>query len=114
MITIYHNPRCSKSRQGLQALEASGKDFRVREYLKDPLNEEELSSLLKKLNLAPIELVRTGEKIWKEEYSKRDLDDDELVRVMIENPKLIQRPIVVKDQEAVLGRPVENIQKLLH
>lgn len=114
MITIYHNPRCSKSREGIKTLEASGKQFEVREYLKEPFSEEELSSLLKKLNFAPIELVRTQEKIWKEEYSNRDLNDEELVRVMLENPKLIQRPIVEKDGKAVVGRPAENIEKLVN
>lgn len=113
MITIYHNPRCSKSRDGLKVLEASGNDYQVREYLKDPLSEEELTSLLEKLNMAPIELVRTEEKIWKEEYRQRDLSDNELVRVMVENPKLIQRPVVEKDGAAVIGRPSSNIEKLL-
>ncbi len=114
MITIYHNPRCQKSREGIKALEASGQEFEVREYLKKPFTEKELSSLLQKLNFAPIELVRTDEKIWKDEYSDRDLNDDELIRVMIENPKLIQRPIVEKDGKAVVGRPIENIEKLLN
>lgn len=113
MITIYHNPRCSKSREGLKVLEASGNDYQVREYLKDTLSEEELASLLEKLNMAPIELVRTEEKIWKEEYRQRDLSDKELVRVMVENPKLIQRPVVEKDGAAVIGRPSSNIEKLL-
>lgn len=114
MITIYHNPRCSKSREGIKTLEASGKEFEVREYLKEPLSEEELKSLLKKLNMAPVELVRTEEKIWKENYRDRDLSDDELVRVMVENAKLIQRPIVEKKGKAVVGRPAENIEKLVN
>ncbi|WP_029038706.1 arsenate reductase (glutaredoxin) [Salinimicrobium xinjiangense] len=114
MITIYHNSRCKKSREGLKTLEASGEEFEVREYLKEPLTENELSSLLKKLNFAPIELIRTEEKIWKEEYRDRDLKDEELVRVMVENPKLIQRPIVEKANSAVVGRPAENIEKLLN
>lgn len=112
MITIYHNSRCSKSREGVKALEASGKEFEVREYLKQPLTEQELKDLLLKLNMAPIELIRTGEKTWKENYRDRDLSDEELVRVMVENPKLIQRPIVEKDGKAVIGRPAENIEKL--
>jgi arsenate reductase (glutaredoxin) len=113
MITIYHNPRCKKSREGIKTLEEAGKEFKVREYLKEPLTEMELSSLLKKLNFAPIELVRAEEKIWKEEYRDRDLNDEELVRVMVENPKLIQRPIVEKEGKAVVGRPAENIKELL-
>lgn len=113
MITIYHNPRCSKSREGVKTLEALGKQFEVREYLKEPLSEKELSTLLEKLNMAPIELLRTEEKIWKE-YRNRDLNDEELLRVMVENPKLIQRPIIEKDGKAVVGRPAENIKKLVN
>ena len=113
MITIYHNARCTKSREGLALLNESGEDFEVREYLKKPLSEDELKELLEKLGMAPIELVRTDEKIWKEHYKGKDLSDDELVRVMVENPKLIQRPIVVKDNSAVVGRPAEKISALL-
>lgn len=113
MITIYHNARCRKSREGLQVLEESGKDFEVREYLKETLSEKEILDLLEKLNMAPIELVRTEEKIWKEHYKDRDLSDKELVKVMAENPKLIQRPIVVSGNKAVVGRPASNIVSLI-
>lgn len=113
MITIYHNARCKKSREGLELLNDSGEDFEVREYLKEPVSEEELKEILEKLGMAPIELVRTDEKIWKEHYKGKDLSDDELVRVMVENPKLIQRPIVVKGNSAVVGRPAEKIKDLL-
>lgn len=113
MITIYHNPRCRKSREGLEVLKESGKEFEIREYLKEPVTEEELSKLLDKLSMAPIELVRTEEKIWKENYKGKDLSDLELVRVMVDNPKLIQRPVVVKDNSAVIGRPAENIKELI-
>lgn len=114
MIKIYHNARCSKSREGLEILKKAGEDFEVREYLKEPLTEEEVSALIKKLKLAPIELVRTNEKVWKENYKDKDLSDKELVRVMAENPKLIQRPIVVKDNFAVIGRPAARIEELLN
>jgi len=114
MITIYHNPRCSKSRQGLEVLKESGKDFKVREYLKEPVSEEELSEVLEKLGMAPIELVRTEEKIWKENYKGKDLSDKELIRVMTDHPKLIQRPIVVKDNSAVVGRPASKITELIN
>lgn len=113
MITIYHNARCKKSREGLELLNESGEDFEVREYLKEPVSEEELKEILQKLGMAPIELVRTDEKIWKEHYKGKDLSDDELVRVMVEHPKLIQRPIVVKGNSAVVGRPAEKISDLL-
>ena len=113
MITIYHNARCRKSREGLELLNESGKDFQIREYLKDPVSTEELSTLLEKLGMAPIELVRKDEKLWKEEFKGKDLSDKELIRIMAENPKLIQRPIVVKDNEAVVGRPASRITDVL-
>ena len=113
MIKIYHNTRCRKSREGLQILEESGKDFEVREYLKETLSEKEITELLQKLNMAPIELIRKEEKLWKENYRDRDLSDAELIRVMAENPKLIQRPIVENDNKAVVGRPASNIEELL-
>lgn len=113
MITIYHNPRCSKSRQGLELVKESGEEFKIREYLKEAVTEEELSGLLEKLSMAPIELVRTEEKIWKENYKNKDLSDEELIRVMVENPKLIQRPVVVKGNKAVVGRPVSNISEFI-
>ena len=113
MITIYHNPRCSKSRQGLELVKESGQEFEIRDYTRQPLSEEELSSLLQSLNMAPLELVRTEEKVWKENYKGKDLNDQELIRVMIQHPTLIQRPIVVKEGKAVVGRPSERISELL-
>ncbi len=113
MIKIYHNTRCRKSREGLQILKESGKDFEVREYLKETLSEKEIADLLQKLNMAPIELVRKEEKLWKENYRERDLSDSELIRVMEEHPKLIQRPIVETKEKAVVGRPVSNIEELI-
>lgn len=114
MITIYHNPRCKKSREGLDIVKESGKDYEVREYLKEPVTEKELAELLEKLGMAPIELIRTEEKVWKEQFRDKDLSDKELIRIMTENPKLIQRPIVVKNNSAVIGRPAENIEKLIN
>ncbi|WP_029033623.1 ArsC/Spx/MgsR family protein [Salinimicrobium terrae] len=113
MIKIYHNARCRKSREGLEILEKSRKDFEVREYFKETLSQKEITDLLQKLNMAPIELVRTEEKIWKDNYRDRDLSDKELIRVMAENPKLIQRPIVETTHEAVVGRPASNIEELI-
>src|SRR5690625_4899112 len=109
MITIYHNTRCRKSREGLDILQASGKEFEIREYLKDPLSEAEIKQLLKKLGMAPMELIRTEEKLWKEQFRNRDLSDAELIQVMQQNPRLIQRPIVETREKAVVGRPATNI-----
>lgn len=113
MLKIYHNTRCKKSREGLEILKKSGKDFKVIEYLKQPLSEKELKDLIEKLKIAPIELVRKNEKIWKEEYKDKDLSDDELIRIMWKNPKLIERPVVETDKAAVIGRPPERIEELI-
>ena len=113
MITIYHNPRCKKSREGLEVLKNSGKEFEIRQYLKDPLSEEELEKLLKKLEIMPIDLVRTNEKIWKEEYRGEDLSDDQIIKAMVQNPKLIERPIVETEKKAVVGRPASNIEEII-
>ena len=113
MLRIYHNTRCKKSREGLEILKNSGKDFEIKEYLKEPLTESELEKLVKKLGIAPIQLVRKNEKIWKEEYKDKDLSDNELITVMVKNPKLIERPVVETDDKAVIGRPPSDIEKLL-
>ena len=112
MLKIYHNPRCSKSRQGLEIVEASGEKFDLIKYLDNPPSYMELAAILGKLNLKPIELIRKNESIWKEQFKGKELSDEELIEAMIKNPKLIERPIVVKDNKAVLGRPPENISQL--
>jgi arsenate reductase len=113
MIKIYHNPRCRKSREGLQLLENSGKEFEIVKYLENAPTEEELKNILKKLNIAPIQLVRKTEKIWKEEYKTKDLTDNEIIKAMIANPKLIERPIVINKEQAAIGRPPENILNII-
>ncbi|CAL66773.1 arsenate reductase (glutaredoxin) [Christiangramia forsetii] len=113
MLKIYHNSRCTKSREGLEILKNSGKEFEIKEYLKEPLEESELESLVKKLKITPMQLVRKNEKIWKEEYKNRDLSDREIITAMVKNPKLIERPIVETEKEAVIGRPPSDIEKLL-
>ena len=113
MIKIYHNPRCTKSRQGIAALEEANVDFEVIKYLDTPLDESDLKKLLITLNISPIKLVRKTEKIWKENYKGKELSDETIIKAMIENPKLIQRPIVVKGDKAVIGRPTELIVDFL-
>lgn len=110
---IYHNPRCRKSREGLQLLENSHLDVEIIDYLKNPPSEKELRDILTMLGFKPIQLVRKIESIWKEKYKNRELTDDEIVKAMCENPKLIERPIVIKGNKAVLGRPADNILALL-
>lgn len=113
MIKIYHNNRCSKSRLGLGILEASGKDFEVVKYLEDVPTEKELSEIITLLGIAPIELVRKNEAIWKAEFKGKDLTDAEIIKAMVENPKLIERPIVINKDKAVIGRPPENINTII-
>ncbi|MGO3238496.1 MAG: arsenate reductase (glutaredoxin) [Psychroflexus halocasei] len=115
MIKIYHNPRCSKSRQGLEILKESGQEHEVIQYLKEPLSIDELKKILKLLNIKPIALVRKNEKIWKENYKEKvdKLSDNDIIQAMIENPKLIERPIVVNGEKAVIGRPPEDIKEIL-
>jgi arsenate reductase len=113
MIKIYHNPRCRKSREGLAILEKSSKAFEVVKYLDDVPSKEELKTLIAYLGIAPIDLVRKTEAIWKEKFKGKTLTDEEVITAMAENPKLIERPIVVNGKKAVVGRPPENISKLL-
>ncbi|WP_067028652.1 arsenate reductase (glutaredoxin) [Allomuricauda sp. CP2A] len=113
MIKIYHNPRCRKSREGLEVLEKSGQDFEVVKYLEEVPSKEELKTIIEYLGIAPMELVRKNEAVWKEKYKGKTLSDEEIITAMAENPKLIERPIVVKDKKAVIGRPSEKINTLL-
>lgn len=113
MIKIYHNPRCTKSRQGVQILENSGKEFEIVKYLDAVPSEKELSEIIKLLNISAIELIRKTEKIWKENYKGKELSDTEIIKAMVENPKLIERPIVINNNKAVIGRPTEKIATII-
>ena len=113
-VTIYHNPRCSKSRQTLALLEERGISPRVVDYLKTPPSAAELKAILKKLGLRPRDLMRKGEPRFAElGLKERDLDDDALIALMVANPILIERPIVVSGGKAALGRPPETVLKIL-
>ncbi len=112
MITIYHNPRCKKSRAGLEFLKNKTDDFTIVEYLKNPLTEKELANLLVKLNKKPQEMIRTQEAIYKQQFKGKNFTDEEWIKIMVENPKLIKRPIIVKDNKAVWGDPAEEIEQL--
>ncbi|MDO6812220.1 arsenate reductase (glutaredoxin) [Tenacibaculum soleae] len=113
MIQIFHNNRCSKSRCGLEILENSGKKFEVIKYLDNVPSEKELNEIISLLNITPIQLVRKNEKIWKEEFKGKELSDTEIVQAMVNNPKLIERPIVINGNKAVIGRPPENILEII-
>ena len=113
MTEIYHNPRCSKSRQGLAILEESGKAFEVIKYLDEALNIKQLTAIISKLGIKPIDLVRKNEAIWKSDYKGKTLSDDEIIEAMVINPKLIERPIVINEERAVVGRPPETILNII-
>lgn len=113
MIKIYHNPRCRKSREGLQILEDSGKEFDIIKYLDDPISESELQNLINLLDIKPIELIRKNESIWKSDYNGKVLSDSQIIKAMVKNPKLIERPIVVVNNMAIVGRPADKIKTLI-
>lgn len=113
MITIYHNPRCSKSRQGLELLENSGKEFAVVKYLDEHISEAHLKDLISILGIKPLDLVRKNEAIWKTNFKGKDLSDSEIIKAMAANPKLIERPIVINGNKAVIGRPAETILDII-
>ena len=112
-VTIYHNPRCSKSRQALSLLESKGCKPAVVEYLKKPLTVEQLLQIINGLNIKPIDLIRKNESVWKENFKGKELSDGELIDAMISNPKLIERPIVSSSKGTVVGRPPENVLSVL-
>ncbi|WP_323844898.1 arsenate reductase (glutaredoxin) [Microbulbifer magnicolonia] len=114
MWTIYHNPRCSKSRQTLQLLQDNGIEPEVVLYLETPPGKDTLAELLKKLGIGARELLRTGEDVYKDlQLKDQGLSEEQLLDAMARHPILIQRPIVVKGNQAVLGRPPENVLELL-
>lgn len=113
MITIYHNNRCSKSREGLCYLEDKKVDFQVINYIENTPTVAELKDLLKKLNIPALDLVRKKEAIWMEQFKGKELSEEEIIRAMIENPKLIERPIIVNGDKAVIARPTEKINEIL-
>lgn len=113
MIKIYHNPRCSKSRQGVALLENSNKEFEIVKYLETVPSEVALTKIINQLGITPIQLVRKTEKVWKEEFKGKELSDAEIIKAMVNHPKLIERPIIINNNKAVIGRPVENILSII-
>lgn len=113
-VTIFHNPRCSKSRQTLQLLQEQGIEPKIRLYLEDSPNAKEIKDILTKLSITARELLRKGEDAYKEnQLSNKDLSDTALINAMVEFPKLIERPIVIKGDQAKLGRPPEQVLEIL-
>lgn len=110
--TIYHNPKCSKSRATLALLQEKGIEPQVVEYLKTPPSAAELKSIVAKLGIEPQALVRRGEDIYKQKYAGKTLTDAQWIEAMVDNPILIERPIVVHGSRAMIGRPPENLLQL--
>ena len=113
-VKIWHNPRCSKSRNVAALLEEKGVEAEVVKYLDTPPSKEEIIEVLKMLNISARQLMRTKEDIYKTLDLKNETDDEKLIDAMVKNPKLIERPIVIKDGKAAIGRPIENIIDLLN
>ena len=112
-VTIYHNPRCSKSRKTLALLQENGIEPTVVEYLKNPPDKRELEMITRKLGVQPEQIVRRGEESFKQNFKGKTLDDDQWLEALAQHPILIERPIVVKGDRAVIGRPPENVLDLV-
>lgn len=113
MISIYHNNRCSKSRDSLAILNEQNIEFKVIDYLQNPPTAKQIKTLLKKLKMKPLELLRKSENLYKDNYKEENLSDDEWIDVMANNPILIERPIIVNGNKAVIGRPPEKVFEIL-
>tara|TARA_B100000676_G_scaffold228897_1_gene227131 strand:- start:254 stop:595 length:342 start_codon:yes stop_codon:yes gene_type:complete len=111
---IYHNPRCSKSRDTLKILLSKTNEITVINYLKNPMTFDELKNIIEKLSIQPIELIRKNESVWKENYKSKKLNNNEIIQIMLDKPKLMERPIVTNNKKAVIGRPPENVLSLFN
>ncbi len=111
-LIIYHNPKCSKSREACSLVKTEGREFEIREYLKNPLSEAEIIDLLKKLRMKAEELVRKKEPLYKDNYAGKKVSEKEWVSILARNPILIERPVIVLGNKAVIGRPTSTIEKL--
>lgn len=109
---VYHNPRCGKSRNCLAYLEQSKIEFETIKYLEQPPTKDQIIDLLKMLDMSPLDLVRKKEKIWIEKYKNQPLTNDDVITAMVDNPILIERPIIIKDGKATIARDIESIQKI--
>ena len=113
MIQIYHNSRCGKSRNCLAFLENSKIEFEVINYLVNPPSFDELYAIIQKLNINPIDLVRQKEKIWIENFKNQKMNDEQIIQAMISNPILIERPIVINGNSAIIGRELEKVESFI-
>ena len=107
--TIYHNPRCKKSRDALQLLKKKKIKFKVINYLKELFDEQSLEKILDVIGKKPSEALRKNEEIWKKQFSSKNIGEKEILKLMIQHPKLIERPIVISGNKGVIARPLENL-----
>ena len=114
MVTIWHNPRCSKSREAVAILEENGTEKEIVKYLDTKLRAEDIKNLLTKLSLSAKELMRTKEDIYKELELKNITDEEILIDAMVNHPKLIERPVLIKNEKAIIGRPTSKIKEFLN
>ncbi|MFN4298147.1 MAG: ArsC/Spx/MgsR family protein [Thermaurantimonas sp.] len=115
MLIVYHNPRCAKSREAIKWLEERNIPFQIKRYLDEPLTFEEVEKLVELAGFHTIDIMRTNEQVWKKKYAELELDDNELIYAIIEDPILMQRPIVYNPEKdlAVIARPADKIQEIL-
>ena len=113
MIQVYHNNRCGKSREAIKIVEASGKEFEIIKYLENPPTFSDLELLLKKLNYQPLDLVRQKESIWTERFKGKKLSNEEIIKALVENPILIERPIIILKDKAIVARPTEKLNDFI-
>jgi len=112
-ITIWHNARCGKSRDALKLLQERGIEPTIVKYLEEDLSSQRLKEILKMLQMQPRELMRTKEKLYRELNLKEENDNEKLIEAMVEHPKLIERPIIIRDNQAVVARPIEKLEEFL-
>ena len=113
-ITIYHNPRCRKSREAVQYMEGRGVSLKIVKYLDQLFDVNSLGEVLKKIDLKPSEIVRRNEVLWKKVYDGNNLSEDQILKLLVEQPRLIERPIVTLGNKGVLARPIESLIEFLN
>ena len=113
-LTIYHNPRCRKSREAIKYLEDNGVSFDVIKYLEQSFDKNKLAEVLEKIEKKPSEIVRKNEVLWKQEYAHKNLTEDQILLLLVKQPKLIERPIITSSSKGVLARPIENLTEFLN
>lgn len=114
MTTVYHNPRCSKSRSGVEYLQKKGIEFQIVKYLETPMDTNTITEIVRQLGIKPEQLVRKNEELYKTQYKGKELTDTEWIRILAENPILIERPIIIHNDKAVIARPTEKIDEIIN